>query len=1071
MAALLPLVAEADGGAGMIRFPDLDPSGKRIAFSYQGDIWTAGVDGSDVRRITIHEAYESHPRWSPDGKNIAFSSNRYGNDDVYAVSFRGGVPKRLTWHSAGDEVTDWNGRYGIVFTARRDYRQVEWETEIHRIGMEGGTPEKLIGALGNAATVSPDGRYIAFVSGACGIEREFYHGPANKQIWLYDTGSGKYTLVAGSAAQDHMPRWSGARSLCYLSALPVNYNIFSVDIDDAGRPGTPERVTAFEGDGVRYFDVSAQSGLIVAEYRTKIYTMDLDGKNMNELVLDIGSDYHEEPVEHKTFDGNIDQYSISPDGKYSALAIHGEIFITENHKTRARTVNVSDSPWRDTDPVWTSDTTLVFLSDRDGLFNLYLAMSLDPKETDLFKSLKHGIVRVTSTGLDESAPAVSRDGKKVCFRRGNGGLVIAEISPAGALSGEKTLLDGWSVPNGMAWSPDGRYIAYSLEDLNFNPEIFIHPVDGSMEPVNVSMHPRGDFNPVWSADGSRLAFVSDRNNRKSDVWFVWLSKANWEKTAQDWEEEDDEETLPGGKDKEKKDEGGKGAGTGGEKTETEPVRIDFEGIHERLVQVTTLSGDERDIEISRDGKKFYFTTDSPSGRGRDLFSVKWDGKDMKELTKGGQDPAAVRFDPSKSWLYSLRNGKLSRMKESGEGQENVAMTARLAIDRACEREQIFEEAWRALDAFFYDPGFHGKDWDRLKKKYKPWAMDASTKRDFRDVFNLMAGQLDASHMGLYYGDSEPDQKEITGLLGVEIEPAVDGVKVVRVIPDSPADKSSGRLLPGEIITAVNGKPAGGGVNFYSLLTNTAGTRILLSVKDGREVERDVAIRPAASLQDELYNEWVDGRRAMTEKASGGRLGYLHIQAMGWESFERFEREFAAAGAGKEAIVIDVRFNGGGWTTDYLMALLNVEQHAYTIPRGAAKDLEKENLKFGDCYPYAERLPFYPWMKPSIAICNEMSYSNAEIFSHAYKTLGIGTLVGKPTFGAVISTDGRRLIDGSLIRLPFRAWYVKATGLNMEHGPAVPDVIVDNDPACKEEGRDPQLMKAVEILLGQIDAGK
>ncbi|RPI97248.1 MAG: peptidase S41, partial [Spirochaetales bacterium] len=178
-----------------------------------------------------------------------------------------------------------------------------------------------------------------------------------------------------------------------------------------------------------------------------------------------------------------------------------------------------------------------------------------------------------------------------------------------------------------------------------------------------------------------------------------------------------------------------------------------------------------------------------------------------------------------------------------------------------------------------------------------------------------------------------------------------------------------------------------------------------------------------------------------------------------------------AGAGKEGIVIDVRFNGGGWTTDYLLALLNVDQHAYTIPRGAAKDLEKENSGFSDYYPYAERLPFYPWMKPSIAICNEMSFSNAEIFSHAYKTLGIGTLVGKPTVGAVISTDGRRLIDGSLIRLPYRAWYVKATGLNMERGPAVPDVIVDNDPACKEEGRDPQLIKAVEVLLGQIDGGK
>ena len=1071
MAALLPSASAASGGSRMIRFPDIDPTGTMIAFAYQGDIWTAAVDGSGARRITVHKAYESHPRWSPDGKQIAFSSNRYGNDDVFAAPFESGMPKRLTWHSAGDEVTDWSGRYGIIFTARRDYRQVEWDTEIHRIDINGGTPSKLIGALGSAAAVSPDGRYIAFVNGACGLERERYTGPADREIWLYDTDTGKYTLASGSAAQDHMPKWAGPRRLFYLSALPGNYNVFSVEIDDAGRPGVPGRVTAFEGDGIRYFDVSEAGGLIVAEMGTGIFTMGIDGRNVKELSMDIGSDYHEDPVEHMTYDGNMDQYSISPNGKYAAVSIHGEIFVTENHKTRARAVNVSESPWRDIDPVWTSDTTLAFLSDREGQFDVFAAISEDPKESDLFKSLKLKIARVTSSGEDESGLTVSPDGKRISFRRGNGKLIVAAVSASGELSGEKTLLEGWSSPGGMSWSPDGRYLAWSLEDLNFNSEIFIQAVDSSMDPVNVSMHPRGDYNPAWSEDGGKLAFTSNRNNQNSDVWFVWLAKADWEKTSEDWEEEEDAETfMTDGKAGKKSGEKKNSVEDGG-KEEAKPVRIDFGKIHERLVQVTRFPGDERDIEISKDGKVFFFTADSPSGRGRDLFSVKWDGKEMKELTKGGQNPASVRFDHSKEWLYSLKSGKLSRMKSGGENQENVAISARLTIDFASERQQIFDEAWRALDSNFYDPLFHGRDWEKLRKKYRPWAMAASTKRDFRDVFNLMAGQLDASHMGLYYGDRDPDLRETTGLLGVEIEPSGEGVKVIRVIPGSPADKIGSRLEPGETITAVNGNPAGRDVNFYSLLTNTAGTRILLSVMDGRGNAREVPIRPVATLQRELYEEWVLGRRDFTEKVSGGRLGYLHIQGMSWDSFERFERELTAAGDGKDGIVIDVRFNGGGWTTDYLMAILNIKQHSFTIPRGAADDLGKENAKFREYYPYAERLPFYPWMKPSIAICNEMSYSNAEIFSHAYKSLGIGTLVGMPTFGAVISTDGRRLIDGSMIRLPSRAWYVKSTGMGMEHGPAVPDVIVENDPACKEEGRDPQLEKAIEVLLGQIDATK
>jgi C-terminal processing protease CtpA/Prc len=270
-----------------------------------------------------------------------------------------------------------------------------------------------------------------------------------------------------------------------------------------------------------------------------------------------------------------------------------------------------------------------------------------------------------------------------------------------------------------------------------------------------------------------------------------------------------------------------------------------------------------------------------------------------------------------------------------------------------------------------------------------------------------------------------------------------------------------------VITSVNGQPIEADTNFNALFNEETDNQVLLIVRNGRD-QREVVIRPSSSINTDLYEEWVRERQRLTEQYSGGRLGYIHIRGMNMPSFERFERELMASGLGKEGIVIDVRFNGGGWTTDYLMTVLNVRQHAYTIPRGAAGSLEKENTKFRSYYPFSERLPLTSWTKPSVAMCNETSYSNAEIFSHAYKTLDIGTLVGKPTFGAVISTGGYSLMDGSFVRMPFRAWYVKATGENMEHGPAVPDVIVDNAPDSKAKGEDPQLRKAVDVLLGQID---
>jgi C-terminal processing protease CtpA/Prc len=408
------------------------------------------------------------------------------------------------------------------------------------------------------------------------------------------------------------------------------------------------------------------------------------------------------------------------------------------------------------------------------------------------------------------------------------------------------------------------------------------------------------------------------------------------------------------------------------------------------------------------------------------------------------------------------------MDVKSDKQKPVAFAANMKIDYEGEKEQIFEEAWRSLEQRFYDPNFHGKDWDKLKKKYKPWAMKASTYYDFRDITNYMLGELNASHMDLRGGRGRYDTQRVsTGRLGIEVKPVKDGVEITDVVFNAPADKSLSKLNVGEVISSVNGVKITDEVNFWSLLEGDAGKEVLLEVA-GPNGNREVVIRPASSLRNELYEDWVEERRKLTEQYSGGRLGYLHIQGMNWSSFERFERDLAAAGNGKEGIVIDVRFNGGGWTTDFLMTVLNVDQHAYCVPRGAAESLEKEHKNFRPYYPYGERLPYYAWTKPSIALCNESSYSNAEIFSHAYKTLGIGTLVGQPTFGAVISTGANGLLDGSYIRLPFRAWYVKATDENMEHGPAVPDILVETAPDAKAKGKDEQLQKAVEELLNQID---
>jgi C-terminal processing protease CtpA/Prc len=611
--------------------------------------------------------------------------------------------------------------------------------------------------------------------------------------------------------------------------------------------------------------------------------------------------------------------------------------------------------------------------------------------------------------------------------------------------------NGWSAITGLAWSPDSRWLAYSMPDLYFNSEVYIQSIDNGSKPVNVSMHPRGDGRPTWSPDGSKLGFISARNNLSDDIWFVWLRKEDWEKEPSDWAEREAPAADPKAK--------------GGVK----PIRIDLDNIHMRLVQVTSLPGDEGNLAISKDGETFYYTATNSAARGTDLYSIKWDGKDLKELTRSGSNPGAVQADREVKYLYFARQGgTLARIDPKTSTQEPMPFAAKMRIDYQQEREQVFEEAWRTIRDGFYDPQHHGYNWNALRTKYRDRCVHASTSNDFRDMFNLMLGELNASHMAMTPADRTETQRESTGLLGAELVPVAEGMKVQRVIAETPADKSGSKLLNGDIISSVNGMAVRSNENFYELMSGASGEKILLQVKGTDGKAREVVIRPVSSIANPMYNEWVEGRRKMVAEWSKGRLGYIHIRGMDMPSFESLERDLTAAGQDKDGLVIDVRYNGGGSTTDLLMTVLNYKQHAYTVPRGASSDLERDKKKFRDYYPTGERLVYAAWLKPSIALCNESSYSNAEIFSHAYKHLGIGKLVGQPTNGSVISTGGRQLMDGSFVRLPGRGWFTKATDKNQELGPAVPDILVENDINWLGKGTDQQLKVAVETLMKDID---
>jgi len=1037
--------------------PSISKDGNHLAFSYQGDIWISDGSGENTKRITLHEAYETNPVWSNDGQSIIFSSDRFGNNDIFSIPVEGGTPKRLTFHSSGDSPYSITSKGDILFTTSRNYRQVEREAEIYVLEKGASTEKRFLEALGFNPVSSPDGSKIAFVRGTCRIDREAYDGPANRDVWVFDKNTKEYTQITEHGTNDFNPRWINDDKLAFISGRSGRYNIHEADLN-----GRISQLTNQQDFGIINFTISQQSNTIVFQTVKLSYAFNLNSKDSAPININISSDYRFDPVVKENMRNSVDEFAVSPNAKLIAYTNRGELFVTRNDKDDNKSVRLTDNPSRESSPVWLNDSVVLFISDREGQNDLYAIHSTDEEQSSLFYSFKRDTNRLTKTKAEESNPVVSPDGKKIALTIGRGGLKVFDIDKKGKMSKEKTLLDGWDSPGGLTWSPDSNWLAYSKSDLDFNSDIFIHAADNSKAPVNVSMHPKGDYNPVWSKDGSKLGFVSERNNGDNDIWFAWLKKEDWEKSRAEWTRNEKEAgDMP--KDDKKKDDEDKD-------DSSEAIVIDFDRIYQRLEQVTRYTGGESDFAFDEKGEHIFFTNGGVSRKNydidRSLFKIKWDGSDKKEI-KGGSNTYALQKYPVKGDIYLMsRGGQITALNTKSSKLEKKPVRSEMKIRYKKELDQVFEEGWRVLNAGFYDPEFHGNDWDELKKTYKPIALNASTKEDFRMIFNLMLGQLNASHMGMYGGNPQKEtQRERTGLLGIEGEQVKNGFKITRIIYDSPADKTESKLQVNDLITSINQIEIESTDNFYEHLEGVANERTLLNVKrDGKDQE--IMIWPTYSLGSQLYNEWVEDRKKLVEEYSNGRLGYLHIQGMNWTSFERFERELMASGYGKEGIVIDVRYNGGGWTTDYLMAVLNVDQHAYTIPRGAAKSLD-DHKAYKANYPYGERLPLAAWTKPSIALCNQNSYSNAEIFSHAYKTLGLGTLVGIPTFGAVISTGGARLQDGSLVRLPFRAWFVKATEENMENGPAVPDIIVENPPAYKAKNIDPQLKRAVDELLSQL----
>ncbi len=1019
------------------RTPAPSPDGQQIAFSLQGDIWLVQKDGGQARRLTANPGYDYAPKWSKDGRQIAFSSDRYGNDDVFILSLDGGTVKRLTYFSNPDRVEQWapDGK-SILFSSRRNF-YYHRNPVTYQVPVTGGTPFEVIPEYTQQGRLSPDGRYMVFVRGRADVFRKGYRGSSNTDIFLYDFQTKRYSQLTDFEGNDLFPIWSAdGKTIYFASETDGTMNLWQMALDGSQK----QQLTFFKEDGIRYPEISANGTLIAFERQFDLYTFDVLTKQTQKIELKLPLDFVDNPYYYEKYTGKASEFSVSSDGITISFVLRGEIFVINKD---GRFLNqLTHSPWRDEQVVWhPTNDTLAFVSDRAGNKNIYLLYSDDKEQKDLTRAVRFKLERLTDSELDEFNPRFSPDGKKIAFVRGKGDLIIKDL----ASGKEQTVIKGWSTPD-FTWSPDGKWMAYSVEDEEFNEDVYLHHLESGRR-YNISKHPDNDYAPQWSADGRRLAFISRRIANNTDVWMVFLRKEDERKTKEEWEEFFSKQKSSKNK-----------------KRKNVVVKIDEpEKLYKRLHRVTSLPGSETEFTWSPDGQFIVFKTNT-SGKS-DLWKVKWDGSKLKALTTGGQAPHNITWHAKNKRIYFIKKGgQLFSLNPDGKDGKSIAFNVRLRVEKYLEQRQKFNEAWRTLNERFYDPNFHGANWKVIYTKYHQAASNAPTLRDFNDIVRMMLGELNASHLGI----SAPKNENllVSGMLGLRFdkEHGGPGLKIKEVLPNGPCDIIEHPLQEGDILLEAGGHVVGPQNNLYAALENTVGKNLELLVKtnvSGNEVTRRVLVKPITygQFMNLEYDRWREEKRALVHQLSNNKLGYIHIRAMSNPSLEQFEMELYAEGHGKDGLIIDVRNNGGGWIADYLLNMLEIKNHAITVPRDG-----------GQGYPQSRR-PLYAWTKPIAVLCNEYSYSNAEIFSHAIKTLKRGKLIGVPTGGLVISTGSIRLIDGSSFRVPFRGWYVIDNMVNMENNGAVPDIIVRDLPGDVAQHKDRQLETAVKELLNELNSKK
>jgi tricorn protease len=1070
----------------------------KVAFSYLGDIWVGNEDGSGLQRLTVHKARDIYPRFSPDGKWIAFSSNRYGNYDVFIIPAAGGEAKQLTYHSGSDTVVDWSpdGKR-VVFQANRG-RLFPGIPSLYEVSIDGGLERALETDWGYWGGYSPDGKKLAFNRHPMVWWRKHYRGAYAADLWVMDVAQKKYTRLGDNDYKGNYfwPMYGNGGDIYFVSdRLPDETRIKpgsaevlkSVNniwkMSDKG--GKPVQVTHHTDGNLFFPTVSADRRVIVYEDNFGIWKLDTQTGKTAELKFNIVSDDKENDFEMITVRGETEGYALSPTSKRAAVSAHGEIFTVATDQGDVQRVTQSYS--RETNPEWSPDGKwIAFVSDKSGQDEVWIA-----------KEDGAGLKQVTTGATEKHAIEWAPDSKALLVSASDHKLYRYDLDkpqPLVIAQGEAGNIQGPS------FSPDGRWIAYSTLDREMRPHAYVVPsTGGKAQHIGNDELQFAETSPRWTRDGKKIIFLAGvtqagsavQRRPQSQLFSVSLQKE--EKALNDRGVDTEEEAVQA--EREGRARRPQAMREGGEAPGAEAareVKIDFDGIGRRVHQVTRLSDNVSSPALSPDGRTYAFVgvADADGRPSATIYSIQEDGTQMARLVQSApsrgeeEDTPGGAFGRGFSDLQFSRDGRSLFFMEGNRlnvvelgaapaaaasrsalatprsyERKPVNFTVRVEVDHRAERKQVFAESWRIMKHRFYDAKMHGANWDEARATFEPLLDYVADQEEMHNVISEMIGELNASHTGISGTPSAEDRERAvqSRYPGFELESDPAGYyKVVKIYKDGPADKDYVKVHVGDFILAVDGHDLKANDNYWKFYNAPRGRKLefLVNSKPSKEGAWTTKVEPAnqGAFTTLQYENWVAQRRAIVDRLSNGTIGYVHIRSMDAPSLLRFQREFVENHS-KKALIIDQRFNPGGGIDQELLQILGQRQYQMTRGRDSISISRPQQGFFG----------------PMVVMQNERSTSDAEVFPDGFRTLGLGKVVGTPTYGAVIGTGSFRLLDGSNIRTPGTGLY-NVKGYNLENYGVPPDVYVDNSPEDFLAGRDAQLEKAVEVLQQQIKGG-